>query len=121
MINYVYAFICSVIFYVLIQYYINNYCSDDHKHLFNSGNNKILLFIIILILFEGFLYLYTSDILKTFTSSSSISGGASASTPSNTSKLISSSNTSDISLEDFEATFINSIKNQEVDVGVVPF
>jgi len=120
MINYVYAFICSVIFYVLIQYYVNNYCSDDQKYLFNSGYNKIILFIVILILFEGLLYLYTSDILKTFiTFSSSISGGAS--TPSNASKLISSSNTSDISLEDFETTFINSIKNQEVDVGVVPF
>ena len=48
MINYVYAFICSVIFYVLIQYYINNYSSDDQKQVLNFGNNKILLFIGIL-------------------------------------------------------------------------
>ena len=120
MINYVYAFICAVIFYVLIQYYVNNYCSDDQKYLFNSGYNKIILFIGILILFEGVLYLYTSDILKTL-DASSVSMSGDASTPFTTSKLSSSSNTSDISLEDFESTFINSIKNKEVDVGVVPF
>ena len=121
MINYVYAFICSVIFYVLIQYYINNYSSDDQKQLLNSGNNKIILFIVILLLFEGVLYLYTSDILKTFSTSLRV-GASTASATSATSSLTNASTIPDkTTMEDFETTFINSIKNQEVDVGVVPF
>ena len=121
MINYVYAFICSVIFYVLIQYYINNYSSDDQKQVLNFGNNKILLFIGILLLFEGVLYLYTSNILKTFNTSNAFSM-VGANGTSNTVSLSGASITPDkISMEDFETSFINSIKNQEVDVGVVPF
>ena len=125
MINYVYAFICSIIFYAIIHYYVTNYCSDDKKELLNSTNNKIALFVCILLLFEGGLYLYTSNILKTFSTftfnTSRISGGGGGNSFTNSASTMPSITSDKIAMEQFENTFISSITNQEVDVGVVPF
>lgn len=110
MIYYIYAVFISIVLFLIIQYYVNTYGTENQKQILNRGNNKTYLCVGFALLCTGSVYIYKSNILTNInsTTSSSIS-------------LINDSPMSTESLKVFESEFINSIKNQEVEVGDVPF
>lgn len=103
MFYYILAVVFTIILFLGIQYYINNYGSERQINTLNTDNNKTYLFIGILLFCGGCVYIYTSNISKNVQI---------IDTPITTNKA---------SLHTYETDFINSIKNQEVEVGSVPF
>jgi hypothetical protein len=151
--NYVYSFVIAVVIFGVIQYYVNNYCSDEQKELLDKSFNKILLFCGLLLLSYGLIYfIFNKYNLGTLGNLGGNLGNSNnsesdkstkpsifnldnimpiaTSTNAGPSVVAVSSNSIDdslnivddkLSLHDFENEFINSIQNQEVDVGLVPF
>ena len=111
MLQYIVSVGISVLIFIAIQYYFNNYSSAEHKEFFNNGYNKYYIFVALLIIINSIMYLYFNnsfmDIINKSARDLSAIGG---------------SNTEEVTnLKTFENEFINNIKNQEVDVGLAPF
>lgn len=111
MFNYILTAIISCVLFLIVQYYINNYASETQKHTFNTGNNKIFVFGGLIIVASICVYFYTSNISQIVNNTNN----------TNVSSNILKSMTDKESLQQFETEFINSIKDQEVDVGITPF
>jgi len=108
MFNYILTAVISCVLFLIVQYYINNYASETQKNTFNSGSNKIFIFGGLISIVSICVYFYNSNISTIININDS---GTS----------ILKSVTDKESLQQFETEFINSIKNQEVDVGITPF
>lgn len=103
MLQYIISFGISLVVFLAIQYYFNNYSSEENNNLFNNGNNKYYIFIALFILINVIMYFYFNDKFQGIISSSE------------------SEIKPETNLKEFESSFINTIKNQEVDVGLAPF
>ena len=108
MFNYILTVVISCLLFLVVQYYINNYASETQKHTFNSGSNKIFIFGGLIAVTSVCVYFYNSNISNIININ-------------NESSNVVKSVTDKESLQQFETEFINSIKNQEVDVGITPF
>ena len=165
--NYIYAFVLAVVIFGMLQYYVNNYVSDEYKSLFNKDYYKIYIFCGLLLLSYGIVYfistkfdlnslnkstfnMFNLSSLKNLTnmsmsnntqvatsnngpsgpslvalSTSAVNIGNAGNANNGGTIMGNSANSSilddKLSLDAFENELINSIKNQEVDVGLVPF
>lgn len=104
MLQYIISFGISLVVFLAIQYYFNNYSSQENNHFFNNGYNKYYIFIALFVLINAIMHFYFNDKFDSILSSSS-----------------ESSVKPDTNLKSFEDSFINTIKDQEVEVGLAPF
>ncbi len=102
MFQYIVSFAISIVIFLAIQYYFNNYNSYENKNFFN--NNKYYIFIALFILINSIMYFYFNNSFIDIVGSNNINNI-----------------NPDTDLKEFENNFVNNIKNQEVDVGVAPF
>ena len=103
MLQYIISFAISLVIFLAIQYYFNNYSSLENNQFFNNGYNKYYIFIALFILMNAIMHFYFENANLTILSSE-----VSEVKP-------------EINLKNFENDFINNIKGQEVDVGLAPF
>jgi hypothetical protein len=113
MFQYIASFvICSIIFFA-IQYYFNNFSSTENNQFFNNGYNRYYIFIALFILINTIMHMYFknsfSDIVEKGKNTIENIGGSSSNVNGGT------------NLKVFENEFINTIKNQEIEVGLAPF
>ena len=124
--TYIYSLGITIVVFYIIVYYINNYGTEEQKNKLNYPNNKIYLFCFVGLFIFGLFYLYNSNKnLNLGTATAPTATAPTATTPTATVNTDTiggrSTNIDKSSLKSFEADFINSIKDQEVDVGDVPF
>ena len=108
MFQYIVSLVISVVIYLAIQYYFNNYSSLENKEFFYNGYNKYYIFITLFIIINTIMYFYFNNSFLEIINKSE-------------SSVSNVSNVGGSDLKSFENNFVNNIKNQEVDVGLAPF
>ena len=113
---YIYALGTTIVVFYMIVFYINNYGREEQKNKLNYQNNKIYLFCCLGLFIFGLFYVYNQTNNGVMNLNHGHEHGHGHGHEGGSSTFVDKS-----TLKSFEADFINSIKNQEVDVGVVPF